>query len=223
MILNLLLALAPVGAILVVSEILWRLSWIRGEKARKFIHILAGSWMALWPVYIPFDGIFVLGALALTLLLYSRFTKLFHAIYAVKRRTYGEIFYAIAIMSVAFLAREPWVFTVAILLLAVADGGAAVVGRYWGIKNQYLVFGKESLRKSIAGTVAYIFLAYVSIGIGLLYANADGSTFSITLDNIIMILAVLPLGSALLENSMPYGLDNLITPVFATILLNSLL
>ncbi len=223
MLFNLFVALAPVGLILVASEVLWRKKIIKGEKARKFIHILAGVWMSLWPLYIPFDGIFILGALALTLLLYSRFTRLFHAIYAVKRRTYGEIFFALAIMITAFLAKAPWIFTVAILLLAVADGGAAVVGRYWGFKNQYFVFGKKSLLKSVAGTAAYIALAYLCIFAGLLYANAEGSSFKVNSENVFILFAVLPLGATLLENTTPYGLDNLFTPVFAAILLNSLL
>lgn len=222
MILNLFIALTPVCLILLLSELLWRKKVIKGEKARKFIHILAGIWMALWPLYIPFDGIFILGSIALTILLYSRFTRLFHAIYAVKRKTYGEIFYALAIMVVAFLAQEPWIFTISILLLAVADGGAAVVGRYWGLANQYLVFGRKSLRKSISGTAAYLFLAYLSIFIGMLYARADSLLFPLQSNDLVALFIVLPIGATLLENITPYGLDNLATPVFAAILLNSL-
>lgn len=220
---NLSFALAPVGIILVLSEFLWRKKIIKGEKARKFIHILAGIWMALWPLYIPFDGIFILGAIALTLLLYSRFTRLFHAIYAVNRKTYGEIFYAIAIMAVAFIAREPWVFTVSILFLAVADGGAAVVGRYWGQNNSYRVFGKKTLHKSVAGTIAYIALAFACIGVGLLYAKDSSQQVSLDSAGLIVLLFILPFGSALIENITPYGIDNIATPVFAALLLNSLL
>ncbi len=93
MIPNLALALIPVGIILILSELLWQKKIIIGERARKFIHILAGTWMAFWPLYLPFDGIFILGCIALTLLVYSRITKLFHAIYSVKRKTYGDIFF----------------------------------------------------------------------------------------------------------------------------------
>ena len=174
--------------------------------------------MAFWPFYISFKAIIIFGALATVILIYSRLTRLFHAIYAVKRRTYGDILFAATIVLCALLGQEPWVFTVSILFMALADGGAAVVGRYWGITNQYFVFGKRNLRKSVSGTIAYIVLAYVSIGIGYVLG---GST--VVQDNIFLTLIFLPLSATLLENVAPYGIDNLAMPLFATLLLNSLL
>jgi len=217
MLFKLLSATLPVGIVLLASEYLWRKKILKGERARKFIHILAGVWMAFWPFYIPFDGIFMLGAMAFTLLLYSRLTNLLHAIYAVKRKTYGELFFALAIIVSAYLAREPWVFTVSILFLALADGGAAVVGRFWGLKNQYLVFGNKNLTKSVTGTAAFVGLAYVSVGIGLVLGGSDVFSGNVAY------FVLLPLVMAAIENVSPYGLDNFATPLLATIVFNSLL
>jgi dolichol kinase len=218
MIPNLALALIPVGVILILSEFLWQKKIIIGERARKFIHILAGTWMAFWPLYLPFDGIFILSCIALTLLIYSRITKLFHAIYSVDRKTYGDIFFAVGILVCAYLGQESWIFIISILLLALADGGAAVIGRFYGLKNQYLVFGNKNLKKSFAGTIAFLVFSYVSIAIGWILGGGD-----IITNNIYVVLITLPIVSAVLENTMPYGLDNLTTPLFATLLLNSLL
>jgi dolichol kinase len=216
--LKILLAIIPISVVLLLSEYLWRREFVKGERARKFIHILAGIWMAFWPFYLPFDGIFILGCMAFTLLLYSRFTNLFHAIYAVKRKTYGELFYALAIIMCAYYGQEPWIFTVSILLLALADGGAAVVGRFMGVSNQYFVFGWSTLRKSVAGTIAFIGFAYLCIFVGWLIGGRD-----IIENNLLASLVVLPIGSTLIENITPYGLDNFFTPIIATIVLNSLL
>lgn len=218
MITKLLVALAPVGVILILSEFLWQKKIIKGERARKFIHILAGIWIAFWPFYVPFDGIFVLSSVALVLLIYSRITKLFHAIYGVERKTYGDLFYGLALVLCAYFGRADWIFTVSILLLAIADGGAAVVGRYWGRKNEYLIFGSKNLRKSIAGTAAFFVFSLVCIFIGFLVGGED-----ILQQSIVISFILLPFGSTMLENTMPYGLDNLVTPLFATLLLNSLL
>jgi dolichol kinase len=215
---NIFIALAPVGSVLFMSELLWRLKKLKGERARKFIHILAGVWIAFWPFYLPFDGIFILGCVALVFLLYSRHAKVFKAIYAVKRRTYGEIFYAVAIILCASFGQQPWIFTVSILLLALADGGAAVVGRFWGYNNQYRIFGSRNLVKSIAGTTAFVVLTYVSLCIGWF---VGGNT--VLGENIIVAFFLLPFTLTMLENMSPYGLDNLITPIFTTVLLNSLL
>lgn len=214
---NLAIAIIPVGVILLLSEYLWRKRVVKGERARKFIHILAGVWMAFWPFYLPFDGIFVLGCVAFTMLVYSRVTRLFHAIYAVKRRTYGDILFALAIVACAYWAQADWIFTVSILLLALADGGAAVVGRFWGLSNQYYVFGSKSLRKSVAGTIAFILLAYVSLVIGWLMGGAI-----VMQESLFVSLLVLPLLATFMENTMPYGLDNIATPLTATVLLNTL-
>jgi dolichol kinase len=218
MIIKLLFALCPVGVTLLLSEYLWRKKILKGERARKFIHILSGVWIAFWPFYIPLDGIFVLGAAMCTLLVYSRLTNLFHAIYDVRRRTYGDIFYALGFMACAFFGREDWIFTVSVLLLALADGGAAVVGRFWGRSNSYLVFGSKQLRKSISGTLAFLIFAVLSVGIGWLIGGD-----AILSKHIVLVFIWLPLVAALLENTMPFGLDNIATPLLATLLLNSLI
>lgn len=215
MLLQLITATVPVAIVLVMSEYLWRRKLVAGERGRKFIHILSGIWMAFWPFYIPFDGIFMLGCAALTLLIYSRFTKLFHAIYAVKRKTYGELFFALAIIVCAYIGREPWIFTTSILLLALADGGAAVVGRFWGLTNQYLVFGNKDLLKSKSGTAAYLVLAYISVVVGIVLGGSH------VFNEHAVIFILLPVGMTLLENISPYGLDNIVTPLLATIILNS--
>lgn len=174
--------------------------------------------MAFWPLYLPFDGIFVLGCIALTLLVYSRFTRLFHAIYAVKRKTYGDLLFAVAILICAFYSQADWVFTVSILFLSLADGGAALFGKTWGVKNQYFVFGKRALTKSVLGTLAFIGLAYVSIAVGWFMGGEEAMR-----DHAFMTFAVLPLLATILENSMPYGFDNLATPVITTYILNSII
>ncbi len=214
MLFKLFFATVPIGLVLLCSEYLWRKHYITGERGRKFIHILSGVWMAFWPFYVPFDGIFMLGAMALTLLIYSRITRLFHAIYAVKRKTYGELFFALAIMVCGYIGSEPWVHTTSILLLALADGGAAVIGRFWGINNQYLVFGSRELLKSRNGTLAFAILAYLSVAIGIVLGGSQYVT-----GNELVFLA-LPLGLTIVENISPYGLDNIVTPLIATLVLN---
>lgn len=218
MLAKLLVAMVPVALVLFASEILWRKKVVKGERARKFIHILAGIWMAFWPLYLPFEGIFILSSMAFTLLIYSRVTRLFHAIYAVKRKTYGDIFFAVALMGCSYLGREAWVFTLSILLLAVADGGAAVVGRFWGVRNQYFVFGSKNLRKSIAGTGSFILFTYVCIAVAWI---SGGSGF--IGDNLALMLFALPLAVTIAENTLPYGLDNFFVPVATTIIINNLL
>lgn len=214
---NIILAVAPIAIILVASEILWRAKKLKGEKARKFVHILAGIWFAFWPVYLPMDGIFILGFFAFVLLVYSRFTRLFHAIYAVKRRTYGDLLYAVSIIICALLTQEAWIFTVSVLLMSFADGMAAVIGRYWGEGNRYFVFGFKELQKSYVGTITYILCCLLIVFIGSFIGGGD-----VISDNILIAFVALPLFCTVIENISPYGFDNLFIPIMSTVLLNGL-
>lgn len=103
-------------------------------------------------------------------LVLSRYLHIFHAVYDVKRRTYGEYFYPLAIFACALLAEQSWHFAVAILLLAVADGMAAVVGTRY--KKSALPYRVWRSTKSVFGTLTY-FAASIGIFIlvGQIYAH----------------------------------------------------
>jgi dolichol kinase len=214
---HLLLAVIPVGIILLASEYLWRKKIIRGEKARKFIHILAGVYIAFWPLYLPMDGIFILGCIALTFLVYSRFSPIFHAVYGVRRKTYGELFFALAIIICSVVATETWIFTTSILFLSIADGGAAVAGKLWGNNNSYKVWNMSALQKSRAGTTAYFLLSYVCLGIGWFMGGSE-----VMQQYSLIIFLLMPISTTLLENISPYGLDNFFTPLYVTLVLINL-
>jgi phytol kinase len=218
MILKLALVLGPVAAVLFASEYLWTKNVLKGEKARKFIHVLAGLWIGFWPLILPFDGIFIISIVMFVMVLYSRMTRLFHAIYSVKRTSYGDIFYALGIMISAYLGREPWIFLIAIFLVALADGGAAIIGRYFGSENRYRVFKITSLQKSVAGTAAFIVLAQSSVLLAWFLGGQE-----VIRANTLLVFLAMPVVAAALENVTPYGTDNVVLPVFATLLLNSLL
>ncbi len=215
---NYLLALVPVGFILVASEVLWYKKVIKDEISRKFIHVLAGVWIAFWPFYLPFDGIFVLGWMALVLLIYSKYTQLFHAMYGVDRKTYGGIFLALAIIVTSYIGLEDWIFTVSILLIALADAAAALIGTRYGKTNGYKVFSLNYLRKSLYGTTAFVVMAYIVILVGGFVGGSD-----IISANKLVVYLVLPLGATFFENTMPFGLDNLVIPFYATLILNSII
>ena len=214
------IALLPVLSILLASEYLWRKKILVGEAARKFIHILAGIWIAFWPYYLPFDGIFILSVMMLFMVVYSRYTDLFQAINGVERKTYGDIFYALGLVVCAILSRADWIFTVSVLLLSVADGVAAVTGSYLGTKNTYYVFGNKYLRKSITGTVSYFVFASLVMLLGFFLSGAGGHT-SVGMPFATFI--VVPLSATVLENITPLGFDNVVIPCMSALLLNTIL
>jgi dolichol kinase len=213
-----LLALGPIVGLLFLSEILWRKKILRGELARKFVHILAGIHVAFWAYYLSYDAIFIIAIATFVLLTYSRQVKLFHAIHDVHRITIGELIYPLGVAVTALLGMEQWIFAISILFMALADGMAAVMGKIFGKNNQYKVFGSKMLKKSVIGTLSYLTFAVYAMALGLFIGGSD------TLNaNLALTFIALPLASAVMENISPYGLDNFTTPLLVTLVLNSLL
>ena len=84
--------------------------------------------------------------------------KVFNSVHAVRRATYGEISYAIAIALAAILFSNPAVYALAIINLGFADGLAAIVGTRYG-KKKYKILGAT---KTAAGFVAAFLFAVLS-------------------------------------------------------------
>ncbi len=202
------MALLPLGFIGLASEAFWRAGTLRGEGGRKFVHILSGIWIAFWPFFLSFKAIAALGILLFVGLVISRNIQLFHAVYDVRRRTFGEYFYPLAITLSAFMSERVWQFTAMILLMAVADGFAAVIGtRYEKIARPYKIFLSK---KSMLGTAVYFGFAFLILGeLGVAWAGQL---------TIIQAFGIASLAT-MLENILPYGSDNLVIPVCLLILL----
>lgn len=212
--LNLLIATVPIAIILVVSEYLWRKKGVRGERIRKAVHVPVGIYVAFWPWMISWQAIQLLSIVLLVLVFVSKSFNLFHALSAVGRRTYGEIFFSASIGLCALLTTNKVFFMVAMLHLALADGLAAIIGRLYGRKWKYTVFGQE---KTIIGSMVFWLLSMAILGLGLLPA-ADVISFQ----DYILIIALLPPVLTLIENVTPLGFDNVTVPATVIIVLNVL-
>lgn len=208
--LELAVATVPIAALLVLSEIMWRARLIRGEVARKLLHIIVGSYVAYWLYFLTFEQIELLAVAMLVGVSISHRYHIFHAITDVKRKTWGDIFYAAGLGLIAFITRQPWVFALAVLHMSVADGLAGLVGTKLGKGNTYKVLGAT---KSVAGTVTFAIASLVL----LLAFRASHPEIGLP------IVISLPLVLAAVENFGVYGTDNLMIPVLVAIVANTLL
>ena len=210
--LNIIFAIFGVGCILLVGEVLWRLNIVRGEYARKFVHILTATFAAFWAFYMPPSAIaFVALCMIAVVIKVSRYS-LFNSIRAIKRATYGEIWYPLGIGVTALIFVDPYVYAIAILHLGLADGMAAVVGVGLGKKAKIYKVGKS--KKSVAGTATFI---AISFAIYLLFwlkfdpsgvfASSPGIAVLLSASSAIVVSAV--------EAIAPKGSDNIAVPVVA--------
>lgn len=206
------LAIVPVFLLLVFSEYLWRAKVVRGEAARKLVHIAVGSYVAFWPWFLTNKQIILLSIAFLLVVCVSQVFNIFQAIHGDGHRRLGEALFAISIGLTALLTTNEWVFAVAILHLSLADGFAGLIGSRWGKGNFYHVFGQ---RKSIIGTVTFLMMSVVTLLLAI-WAHPD-----IT-QSPLLVLLVVPLAAAAAENLGIWSTDNIMVPLVVTGLLSVL-
>lgn len=207
------LAILIVLLILLLSEVLWQTKRLQGERARKFVHMMVGTFVAFWPFFLSWPTIQLLsGAFLVVVLLTKRFL-VFRAIYAVRRRSWGEALFALGIGLTAAITKSEWVFAAAILHLSLADGMAAVVGSKWGKPRRNGFFGHY---KTVLGTATFWAVSVIIIS-GLLVVGDAGFPAGMW-----PMIIWLPVAATILENNSSRGLDNIILPVFVALVLEAM-
>lgn len=197
-----------VFAILVSNEIWFKTGKTKSELSRKLVHILVGCFVASWPWLLDWWQIQLLGIGFILAVSASQYLGIFKAIHAVQRPTYGELCFGASVGLVPLITHNKWIFAVAILHMALADGLAAVVGVRFGKRNGYKVWGH---RKSVVGTLTFLTVSLLLL-LGYWYvAGYIGLTY-------ILLIAILVTA---VENLAIYGLDNLAIPLLVASILAS--
>lgn len=205
------LAIVPIGILLLLTEFLWRTNRLRGESARKLIHIIVGSYVAFWPFFISFTAIQLISVAFLVVVLVSQYFDIFKAIHGVARRTWGEVLFAVGIGLIATLTSEPWIFAACILHMSVADGLAALAGKRWGMAVRYQIDGHD---KSVVGTTVFWLCSLIITGLAIYFIPSLQSDAT-------PLLLWLPLAAAATENIGIGGTDNVLVPLLVYAVLNS--
>jgi phytol kinase len=202
---TIILTILGIAGLILGTEILWRLKILKPEIARKIVHLSVGCVIAAWPYFINYQAIQWLSIFMFVGVYLSYKYKIFGSIHSVKRSTRGELLYPISIGLCAFIEPVPWIFTAAILHLAIADGLAAMVGTKINGRTSYKILGHQ---KSLVGTGVFFLTSLIII---------SGSFVSLANYDLLGITPLTILGIALLatviENISWYGLDNLTVPL----------
>lgn len=213
------LIIAAVGSafLVIICEALWRKKIIRGEIARKAIHILVACYAAFWPFFMQRYQIFVLSIFIIIALILVKRLKIFKIYKGVDRAGYGEIWYAISIGTLALVFKNDYIYMIAVLHIALADSFAAIVGKHLAKKAKNFNF--QGSRKSLAGTATFILVSFI---LNLVYwmlvsrISLHGSLLGLSPIFYSLLSAIL-LGC--IEIMAPKGSDNIVVPFAAGVLL----
>lgn len=210
---NLILSLLAIFSLLLITELLWRRHTIHIETSRKIIHISTGLIVAFWPFYLDWTTIQLTTLLLLATIFISYRFNIFKSIHSIERLTIGEILYPLGIGLCALLQPAPWVFTIAILHLTLADGLAAIVGIKYGKRTSYTLI---SHGKSVVGSLTFFVTSFTI----LVTASFMVSENALPLMYIWFLWAALTL--TLIENVSWYGLDDITVPLSVIVILTVL-
>jgi dolichol kinase len=189
------------------------------EWRRKALHIGIGLVALTFPFYLTTTWV-VLGALGLSLIwmlavrrlpfLIKHFGCVLHD---VDRTSYGELYYALAIAALLLATfEEPLLYIIPLSILAIADAAAAIAGRTFSSRQLSGPFAG----KTVVGCVTF-FLIALSVCALVLATSTQLPVLQILLSSI-AVAAV----TTLVEAVSRYGLDNLLIPAAAWIVLKAL-
>ncbi|HEX7150584.1 MAG TPA: hypothetical protein VF618_03780 [Thermoanaerobaculia bacterium] len=153
-------------SLLVIAELWMRLGSPKPEWTRKLVHLGGGMigiflpWLIVSPLVV-----FVLTASLSAIFLLGDKLKLLKALHGVERKSRGSEYYPLAIWLVFVVAAdEPWLYLSAVLVLALADAFAALVGSRYGV----LRYEVEDSYKSVEGSVVFFFIAFMAVHLPML-------------------------------------------------------
>jgi len=196
--------------ILAVAEIFWRQKTLRGENLRKFVHILAGSFIAFWPWLIGWRAIQLAGLAMILVVIANRFARTFHFASHINRRTWGDFLFALAVTICALLTTSKIFFAVAILHMSLADGLAAIIGKRYVAKWRYDVFGQI---KTVFGSMVFWLVSLFILGSLLIFSD------QVSASQFFWLVILLPPALTLLEALAVFGTDDLLVPVAVVLIL----
>lgn len=201
----LLLISCVLGASLIwLAHILRIKKLVRNEVARKLVHFAHALTIVGWPIYVGYWLVVVGELVFIGAVILAQEYRIFHELRQIDRKTWGEFFFPAGVICLALLMPPIWVFVIAILLLGLADGAAAIVGKR--IKShQYHVFGQ---RKSVAGSLAFFSVAVAVVLIALVALPNN-----VSIERFLLAVIGIPLLTTVAENASPYGSDNFTIPL----------
>lgn len=213
---NILLLASSFLALFIISEVVYRTFKVKTEYTRKFVHVGTGILCMLFPVLLNshWEVLFLCGSFAIILLLSFKL-KFLQSVNAIGRKSFGSLAYPAAVYF-AFLcytfvnargisSLHPLLFFyLPILIMALCDPIAALVGRKVPLKTFKIGDGKKSVGGSLSFLLAAILLT-------VLLMSLFQKDFSVSL---LIWTALLTASSTMfVEAISPHGLDNITIPI----------
>lgn len=175
------------------------------EISRKTAHFLAGIAALSFPyIFQSHITIFILSFLFIIFITVTKLKKALNSIHGVKRISFGSYLYPVSIYITFLLAADnPPFYFISILVLAVSDAAAALIGERYGT----IKFDMGGNVKTLEGTISFFLVSFLCVQIPMLVLT-DINELSVIIVSITIALVVTGLELISLA-----GTDNIFIPL----------
>lgn len=186
------------------------------EASRKFIHIMLCNWWFLAMHF--FDNVILASIVPLSFVIINYISYKKNLISVMEREEQekdglGTVYYALSLFLLSIftfgIIKKPEIGLCSILIMGYGDGLAAIIGR--SVKSMPYKIGKT--KKTLAGSATMLFISFVITAIFLCSVNAE----LWMLKSILLAISV-----TILEAVSIKGTDNITVPIFACLLLTTM-
>lgn len=196
-----------------LAELFFHKLSVKVELTRKLVHFGTGLLTLLFPILLSnhWYVLFLCTSFLIILILSLKF-NLLKSINQIDRQSFGSILYPISVYILFIFydyQNELIYFYLPVLVLAICDPIAALVGKTWPI-GKYKLF-KET--KTIMGSSAFLFSAII---INMLLFYYFGFIIS---GQLILLTCIISLIATMVEAISQKGFDNLFIPVIVGIVM----
>ena len=207
-----------VSAIFLLLFVIAEIAYKKGadvEFTRKFVHF-GGAFVTIFFPFIIHSHWTVL-ALAIAfagIMIFTKKLNLLQSVHGVTRKSEGALYHPIAIYSCflyAEILQQPWFYVISILILAISDASAALVGKSYGA-YEYVV--EVGTRKTMEGSVTFFLTSFLITHLILLLTTSTGRVESVLIALLISIIVTIFEGVSL------KGADNLFIPLATMFILS---
>ena len=217
--------LLGLGSFVVAAELIRKALRWSPEVTRKLVHIATGVLIYFAPEVFSSGIPAILLAAVFIVVNYAaiRF-GLLKGMHGTNRRSYGTVFYPLSFLILVLLFWEsmPQIISISILVLALSDAAAAIVGE--NLKATHTFF-LTSDKKSVEGSLAMFVITFAVIELFL--ATSSHLNFNLILNlnlnptlSLILISLAVSLFATVWEAISSKGLDNLAIPLSVAFVLH---
>ncbi len=209
--------LAAIICVLAFTEITYRRLDLKSEITRKFAHLSATLSTIIFPyIFSSHWYVLVLASFFFVILFVSRHGTQLGSIHKIERKSVGSYVLPVAVYLTflgSYLLRIKFLYVLPILILAICDPMAGILGMNFKKNNKQIHLFGHTLQKTYLGSLSFLISSFIISVIALyLYAGV------FTLKTFWLALGIGVI-TTLTEMLCRKGWDNLLIPLSAQLLL----